>query len=113
MYFFFIMERKDFDLDDSGIQSNSLVKAAFDKAALVRLKDNIYRKTETVKHIFVSVDPAAGGARSKFAIVSCIYPRAKSTKMVVRNFPQPSYICLVVSYSISLSLFIPIKMYSR
>lgn len=89
--------------NDSGLQSNSLVKAVFDKAALQKLKENVYNKTETVKHIFVSVDPAAGGARSKFAIVSCIYTGDNGSKMVVCVFP-PSLLSLSLRDCIALGI---------
>ena len=68
-----------------GVQTTPLIKPAFDHPSiryLAEKEDQIYKNIEHVKHVFVSIDPAAGGQKSKYAVVSCIY---KDHKMVVSN----------------------------
>lgn len=69
--------KEDFLREMKGIQSNSNETPAFNTQKLQLLLDpkRLYKDNndKTFKHLFVSVDPSAGGKRSDFAIVSCIY----------------------------------------
>lgn len=50
---------------------------AFDKQLVKRMMDrSLYVLTRTVRHIFVAIDPNAGGD-SRFGICSCIYERGQ------------------------------------
>ncbi len=66
-----------------GVQTNNWTRPAFDALSVKNIKSEqkIYTSSQHVKHIFVSVDPAAGGNKSKYAILSCIY--VDGHKMVV------------------------------
>ena len=59
-----------------GVQTSTNIRPAFDQAAINILESNpsqIYSDTSDVKQVFVSVDPAAGGSKSKYAVISSIY----------------------------------------
>mgnify|MGYP001580804788 FL=1 len=64
---------------------------AFDETCIKSLftKERILNKDIFSKHVYVSLDPACGGARSKCAIVSCIY--TEDDNMVVCTFIYFSY----------------------
>lgn len=59
-----------------GIQSSS-TKDAFDPATVKALLDpkTFYKNVEDHSHVYITVDPAAGGDRSKYAILSAVYLR--------------------------------------
>jgi hypothetical protein len=45
-------------------------------------KTRVYRDIhDHISHVFVTVDPAAGGSKSRWVLISCIYP--KRGEMVV------------------------------
>ncbi len=69
-----------------GIQTNNGTRPVFDAISVKNIKseEKIYASTQHVKQIFVSVDPAAGGNKSKYAILSCIY--VDGHKMVVSQY---------------------------
>jgi len=62
-------------LEMKGIQTNNLSRPAFSKISVERLREKEceFFIDRFYKNIFVSIDPAAGGDKSKYAIVSCIY----------------------------------------
>ena len=62
---------------------NTNIRPAFnDKDVRILLKpETMYNESRRMQQIFVSVDPAAGGSKSKYAIISCIY--VNKSKMVV------------------------------
>ena len=68
-----------------GVQVNTNVTPAFDPKAVKSLSTRIYDSRDELKHVFVSIDPAAGGTGSKYAIVSCVY--VNRSKMVVSLLP--------------------------
>ncbi len=57
-----------------GIQSSS-TKDAFDPERVKALLDpnTFYKNAEDHGHVYITADPAAGGERSKYAILSAIY----------------------------------------
>lgn len=67
---------EEFMRETKGFSVNQMVTPAFTNNILQEIlqPDNDYSGTDHVKHIFVSVDPSAGGNRSKYAITSFIYP---------------------------------------
>ncbi len=66
-----------------GVQTNLYTKPAFEKQSVLYIIQQIYKSNQEIRHVFVSVDPAAGGDHSKYAITSCIYV---NDKLVVRIF---------------------------
>lgn len=58
------------------IEVNNNVIPAFDRSCVTDILEvkPLYRDNHHIRHVFVAVDPACGGTRSKYAIVSCIYP---------------------------------------
>ena len=68
-----------------GFSVNQLVKSAFNSKLLQEAfaVENDYKGDSHISHIFVAVDPAAGGQRSKYAITSHVYPRGEG--MVVSH----------------------------
>ncbi len=67
----------DFLRETKGMQATSNSKPVFNERAITRLL-NARREThaDSISHFFISIDPAAGGMHSEFAIVSCIYTRS-------------------------------------
>jgi hypothetical protein len=83
-----IMESRmgDFLRETRGLQPTSTNLPIFDKQSVERLlmKDNDFVDTEeTFRHLFISVDPAAGGENSRFAVVSCVYSRVNDCCVIV------------------------------
>jgi hypothetical protein len=87
-------------LEMRGVQTDKWTRPAFDHAAVERVfsetEEVTYSHSNFIKHIFVAVDPSAGGAKSNYAIISCFY--TSTGKVVVRCSP-PS---LSLSFSLSL-----------
>jgi hypothetical protein len=87
-------------LESRGIHSDSSHRQDFyDEWIEKCLKDknNIYRSRDYKPVVFTTIDPAAGGLRSRYAIVSCIYTN-DDTQVVMLNF----FIC---SFSTSCTIF--------
>lgn len=83
---------EDFLREMKGFQQNGLIKRAFPAGPIRDMFDPenfLDTGREFVKHVFVTVDPAAGGPKSKYALVSAFY---RSGTMVVskpeRNCPS-------------------------
>lgn len=76
-------DEEDFLRETKGVQSNSQMKPAFHQALIQNLysESSIYKEDSFCKHVFVTVDPACGGKRSRYAITSSLYINGK---MVVR-----------------------------
>lgn len=66
-----------FDQEVKGIVSTPNIQPVFPKESIDKFVNNIYNKPIPFTRIFVTADPAAGGNRSKFAIVSCAYHNGK------------------------------------
>lgn len=64
---------------------NTLITPAFEKEDIQKMfsKERIYKAGKTQRTVFITVDPAAGGQGSKFAVTSCFY---EDHRMVVKNF---------------------------
>jgi hypothetical protein len=73
-----------------GLQVNSDVKAAFDEKYIKELEDekNVVTIDHHVKHIFVTVDPNAGGKNSNCAVISSVY---QSGTMIVSASVRNSF----------------------
>lgn len=58
---------------------NTLVTPAFAKEDIQKMfsKERIYQSGKAQRTVFVTIDPAAGGQGSKFAIISCFYDNHK------------------------------------
>jgi hypothetical protein len=65
----------DYMREIRGVEVDSNVTPAFDHNYVTKLRDadRLIDLPITIRHVFVTVDPAAGGDRSKFAVVSCVY----------------------------------------
>ena len=66
----------DFMREMRGIQSNELIRRVFPADKLKEMFDPrsfFDTKGDFVSHVFVTVDPAAGGQLSNYAIASCVY----------------------------------------
>jgi hypothetical protein len=66
----------DYLRESKGIQSNSLSSPAFDSRSVIKLleKESLYSKQPPdARHVFVTYDPACGGAKSRCAVTSSIY----------------------------------------
>ena len=74
----------DFLAEIKGVAGESTNSPAFNLQDLALMKDpsRIQVINSNQKHIYVSIDPAAGGNRSKYAIVTAIYD---GQKMIVRS----------------------------
>ena len=79
-----------------GVQNDSETVPAFDRDALEYLRSDaaIYDQSDYVRHLFVMVDPAAGGAGSHYAVVSCFFLGGDADKMVVSAPPVSVSVCL-------------------
>lgn len=82
-----------FQREMRGIQSNPYISPFFNPTALDRLErdaDRVYYSDNHVRYIFISVDPAAGGDHSKYAVVSCIYESHKVIVSWQPPAPEPA-----------------------
>lgn len=61
--------------ETKGFQVNLLNTPAFNHIVIDEIFDekNDYRGVSHAKHVFMAIDPCAGGARSRFAAISTIY----------------------------------------
>jgi hypothetical protein len=77
---------------------NTLITPAFSKEDIQNMfsNDRIYKAGKSQKTIFVTIDPAAGGQGSKFAIISCFY---EDHKMVVKIFFFYLFKILCISFT--------------
>ncbi len=82
-----------------GVQTNIYTRPAFDAASISVLAepDRFYFNNQHVKHVFVAVDPAAGGDHSKFAIVSAVY--VDGHKLVVSTHARVFFLCVLCFFS--------------
>lgn len=87
-------------LEMRGVQTDKWTRPAFDHAAVERIftdaPEVTYSKSNFIKHIFVAVDPSAGGAKSNYAIVSCCY--TSTGKVVVSFFSFFLCMCVCVFF---------------
>lgn len=74
IYFFcFNFTKDDINRELRGLPGSSSVRPAFDKDSLDKLQRSCFQENSYQKHVFISIDPACGGSRSKYAIVSAFF----------------------------------------
>jgi hypothetical protein len=67
-------QESTFLVEMRGVESDEFTKPAFDVAAMRNFAAQYYTHDGgEIRHIFIGVDPAAGGAKSEYAVVSAFY----------------------------------------
>jgi hypothetical protein len=75
-------QESTFLVEMRGIESNAHTRPAFDQAGVRDLCTTYYKHDGSdIRHIFVGIDPAAGGELSDYAIVSAFF--TKSDQLVI------------------------------
>lgn len=98
-------------LEMKGIQTNNLSKPAFSKESVERLRDKECEKDikEYYNNVFVSIDPAAGGEKSKYAIVSAVYSSHKMLVSLINSvlkFSSPIVLFMFFSHNCDITYII-------
>ncbi len=75
-------QQDTFLVEMRGTESNMYSTPAFDRGGVMALRDSSYKPDGSdIRQIFIGIDPAAGGAKSEYAILSVFY--TNSDQMVL------------------------------
>lgn len=81
-------DEEAFLVETKGMEVESGINPAFDKAYLDKIfeKKNYVKEINYQKNVYIGIDPAAGGDRSKYAMVSAVYREAEKDLVVKKIF---------------------------
>lgn len=65
--------KDDLGREAYGVNCDSSTTKIFEAAAITDMSTTSVKHTDDVDIVYISVDPAAGGKGSRFAVVSCVY----------------------------------------
>lgn len=98
-------DKKDWQREMRNMDVEDENEPAFSYEAVKHLEDTKwdYKGTEEQDYVYIAIDPAAGGAKSKYAIVSFIMPRIYSKE--TKTFREQFVVCFIILFPFPFHLF--------